>query len=41
MALMKELDKGGLEFVRKDAEKKLKKLDEESKQNYGGADFRK
>lgn len=39
MALMKELDKGGLEFVKKDAEKKLAKLDAEAK--YNGQDFRK
>jgi len=38
MALMKELDKGGLEFVKKDAEKKLQKLEA---QGFGGADFRK
>jgi hypothetical protein len=30
IALMKELDKGGLEFVRKDAEKRLTRVDKEN-----------
>lgn len=38
IALMKDLDKSGLEFVRLDAKKRIQKIDERERRRQGGED---